>query len=79
MKIKTPNGLFIRHNTIEKNRQSIWFFHGFADSGLAYKEVFDSSLSTEFNLYVVDLPGFGASPINNDYISLRNRRTCSRK
>lgn len=71
MKIKILDGLFVRHNKLEENRQSIWFLHGFADSGLAYKEVFDSTLSTEFNLYVVDLPGFGASPINNDYISIK--------
>lgn len=71
MKIKILDGLFIRHNQIEKNRQSIWFLHGFADSGLAYKEVFDSSLSIEFNLYVVDLPGFGASPMNSEYTSIK--------
>lgn len=71
MKIKILDGLFIRHNQIEKNRQSIWFLHGFADSGLAYKEVFDSSLSTEFNLYVVDLPGFGVSPMNSEYTSIK--------
>lgn len=73
MKIKTLKGLFIRHNEIRENRQSIWFLHGFADSGLAYKEVFDSNLSTEFNLYVADLPGFGVSPLNKDYMSIKEQ------
>ncbi|MBO6879437.1 alpha/beta fold hydrolase [Winogradskyella sp.] len=71
MKIKILGDLFIRHNEIDKNRESIWFLHGFADSGLAYMEVFDSSLSIEFNLYVVDLPGFGVSPVNIDYLSIK--------
>ena len=73
LQIKILGGLFIRHNKIKNNQQSIWFLHGFADSGLAYKEVFDSSLSNEFNIYVVDLPGFGVSPINTDCISIREQ------
>ncbi|WP_109300001.1 alpha/beta fold hydrolase [Aquimarina sp. AU474] len=73
MNIKILDQLFIRHNEIDKNRQSIWFLHGFADSGLAYKEVFDSKISNEFNLYVVDLPGYGVSPINNEYLSIKEQ------
>ena len=71
MKIKILQQLFIRHNEIAPKRQSIWFFHGFADSGLAYQEVFDSPLNQEFNLYVVDLPGFGASPVNPEISSMK--------
>ena len=58
MNIKILNKLFIRTNQIKDDRQSIWFLHGFADSGLAYKEVFGSPLNEEFNIYVIDLPGF---------------------
>ena len=73
MKIKIHDNLFIRHNEIDNNRQSIWFLHGFADSGLAYQEVFTSNIATDFNIYVVDLPGFGSSPINNDFISIKEQ------
>lgn len=73
MKIKINNGIFIRHNEIDKTKESIWFLHGFADSGLAYKEVFNSILSADFNLFVVDLPGFGVSPINNECISIKQQ------
>jgi pimeloyl-ACP methyl ester carboxylesterase len=40
---------------------------------LAYKEVFESSLSEEFNIYIIDLPGFGVSPINSEYISIKDQ------
>jgi len=72
-KIKTLNQIFIRHNEIDNSRQSIWFLHGFADSGLAYKEVFESILNNNFNIYVVDLPGFGVSPVNPNYHSIKEQ------
>ncbi|MBN1573420.1 MAG: alpha/beta fold hydrolase [Deltaproteobacteria bacterium] len=40
----------------------VWFIHGFGESGLSFAEAFDSPLTERFNLYVPDLPGFGASP-----------------
>ncbi|WP_435623579.1 alpha/beta fold hydrolase [Flagellimonas sp.] len=73
MNIQILSNLFIRTNHIKSERQSIWFLHGFADSGLAYKEVFDSPLNDNFNLYVIDLPGFGVSPINSDYVSIKEQ------
>ena len=71
MTIRIQQKLFIRTNQIEDKKQSIWFLHGFGDSGLAYKEVFESTLNKEFNIYIVDLPGFGVSPINPDFISIK--------
>lgn len=73
MKIKILHQVFIRYNEINASKPSIWFLHGFADSGLAYKEVFDSPLLQDFNIYVVDLPGFGVSPIQPDYLSIREQ------
>ncbi len=73
MQIQIRHQLFIRTNQINRERQSIWFLHGFADSGLVYREVFESSLAGEFNLYVVDLPGFGVSPINQAHLSIREQ------
>ena len=73
VKIKVIKNIFIRHNEIQDSRQSIWFLHGFADSGLAYREVFLSPICDELNVYVVDLPGFGVSPINPNCISMREQ------
>ncbi|MEM9647910.1 MAG: alpha/beta fold hydrolase [Bacteroidota bacterium] len=70
MKIKVLHGFFIRHNQIDFSRQSIWCIHGFADSGLAYREVFESPLCDDFNIYVVDMPGFGSSPLQRKYPSI---------
>jgi len=49
---------------------ALWFVHGFADSGLAFREVLESHLSDGFGLYAPDLPGFGASPPRNDIRTL---------
>jgi len=73
MKTKIIDGIFIRHNETDNTKQSIWFIHGFADSGLAYREVFDSNLVSDFNLYVADLPGFGVSPLNSKYLSMKDQ------
>lgn len=73
MQIQIRHQLFIRTNQITPDRQSIWFLHGFADSSLVYREVFESSLAGEFNIYVVDLPGFGVSPINQTYLSIKEQ------
>lgn len=71
MKIQVRNNVFIRTNDLKSNRHSIWFLHGFGDSGLAYKEVFNSPINQDFNIYIVDLPGFGASPINPNFRSIK--------
>jgi len=73
MEIQIQHKVFMRTNQITSDRQSIWFLHGFADSGLAYKEVFTSPLNEGFNIYVIDLPGFGVSPIHSDYISIKEQ------
>lgn len=70
MHIKISHQVFIRHNDLLPKRDSIWFFHGFGDSGLAYREVFQSVLAPEYNLYVVDCPGFGASPPQKAFSTL---------
>ena len=56
------NGLFFTMSTTKHTSTNIWLIHGFGDSGKAYQEVFDSALANHYNLYGVDMPGFGASP-----------------
>ena len=73
MNIQVLKNVFIRTNLLKNGRQSIWFLHGFADSGLAYREVFESPLNEAFNLYVLDLPGFGVSPLNPEYLSIKEQ------
>lgn len=73
MNIRILSDLFVRTNQVKVNRQSIWFLHGFADSGLAYKEVFESPLDEFFNIYIIDLPGFGVTPVNADCISIKEQ------
>ena len=73
MDIKIQQNVFMRTNQIRNDRQSVWFLHGFADSGLAYKEVFSSPLSKEFNIYVLDMPGFGVSPVHPDFVSIKEQ------
>lgn len=73
MQIQIRHQLFIRTNELESERQSIWFLHGFGDSGLAYKEVFNSPINKDLNIYVIDLPGFGVSPLNSAYPSIKEQ------
>ena len=73
MPITVRENIFIRTNNHVENRSSIWFIHGFADSGLAYKKVFESDLAEKYNLYLIDLPGFGVSPINPSYLTIKEQ------
>lgn len=73
MQIRIKHNLFIRTNELKSERQSIWFLHAFGDSGLAYKEVFESPIVDELNVFVLDLPGFGASPMNNNFLSIKEQ------
>lgn len=66
MDIIVKNGVLIRRERQEGNRADIWFVHGFGESGLSFREVFESDLYKNFNLYVVDLPGFGVSPFQEE-------------
>ncbi|MEO1049584.1 MAG: alpha/beta hydrolase [Bacteroidota bacterium] len=62
MEIEIIQKTFLRTSRIEHPIGHIWFIHPFGESGLCYKEAFHSRLVEKFNLYVPDLPGFGASP-----------------
>ncbi|MEM6800496.1 MAG: alpha/beta fold hydrolase [Bacteroidota bacterium] len=75
MNIFIRHNIFIRSNQIKRDRPSIWLLHGFGDSGLAYKEVFESPLNEQLNIYIPDLAGFGVSPIHPQYITLKEQAT----
>ena len=61
MRIDVVEGCLVR-SAGPASGTALWFLHGFSDSGLAFREVLESSLADEFGLYAPDLPGFGASP-----------------
>lgn len=62
MNILTHNNILLRSSIVAEAKGDIWFIHGFGESGLSFIEAFDSPLADKFNLYVPDMPGFGASP-----------------
>ena len=62
--------------TVSKTSEAkaqIWFIHGFGDSGKTYSEVFGSKLVQDYDLYVVDMPGFGSSPYNSSITSIKDQ------
>ncbi|MEO0895291.1 MAG: alpha/beta fold hydrolase [Bacteroidota bacterium] len=73
MHINIAEGVFIRHNQLDEQRDSIWLIHGFADSGLVYQESFQSKLAEHFNLFVPDMPGFGVSPLGTDHKDIKRQ------
>ena len=72
MQIKVINNVFLRTHTINKARGDIWFIHGYGESGFSFREAFSSKLAQKYNLFVLDFPGFGSSPLQPDTASLEN-------
>lgn len=70
--IITLNNIFIRNSTTQNSKGDVWFFHGFGESGLSFIEAFSSPLRNNFNIYIPDFPGFGASPLQTSTVSLEN-------
>ena len=62
MEIKIIDKTFFRIHKNEEAIGDIWFIHPFGESGLCYIEAFKSKLIEAYNLFIPDLPGFGASP-----------------
>ncbi len=70
LKIRCIEDVFIKYSqSIQAAKADIWFIHGFGESGLSFIESFSSKLSLNYNMYVLDLPGFGASPLQEQYVS----------
>jgi len=59
--IEVVNGMLVRR-VGRAGGQKLLCLHGFADSGLAFLPFSDTALSDCFDLVLIDLPGFGASP-----------------
>lgn len=68
----SKNILITTSKALEAKAQ-VWFIHGFGDSGKTYSEVFESDLAHNYDLYVVDMPGFGSSPRNSSVTSIKDQ------
>ena len=62
MEIKIIEKTFCRIHENKEAIGDIWFIHPFGESGLCYIEAFKSKLIETHNLFIPDLPGFGATP-----------------
>ncbi len=71
MKIAIKNGAFLRLSETAAAKADIWFIHGFGASGDAFREALASPLAAQYNLYIPDLPGCGASPPAAEPLSMR--------
>lgn len=59
--IEIVDGVFLRRSGARDGGKLVCL-HAFADSGLTFTPLFGSRLDDTFELILVDLPGFGASP-----------------
>jgi pimeloyl-ACP methyl ester carboxylesterase len=55
--------LFFRHSEVHKSRPVLLFIHGLGESGLCFKEAFESKVRNEYSLVVPDMMGYGRSSI----------------
>ncbi len=62
MQIEVIDEIFFRLSRTESAEADVWLLHAFGESGLSYREVFDSELVAQHNVFVPDLPGFGVTP-----------------
>lgn len=59
--IEVVNGILVRRLGLGAGKKLLCL-HGFADNGLAFLPLCETALPNYFELVLVDLPGFGASP-----------------
>lgn len=69
MNLAVVNGLLIRAAGPPAGH-TLLFIHAFADSGLSFAPLFDTPLAERFRLVAVDLAGFGASPRQDDVLTI---------
>ena len=61
--------LFVRHSELHRSRSVLLFVHGLGESGLCFKEAFDSRDMNEYSIVVPDMMGYGrsSSTASGDY------------
>ena len=63
MQIRVIDNVFCRVSIRPNTTGDIWFFHGFGSFSGSFETAFTSILVNQFNLYAIDFPGFGVSPL----------------
>lgn len=69
MDIALADGMLIR-TAGPRSGRTLLFIHALADCGLAFTPLFETALADSFRLIAVDLPGFGASPLRHDVLTI---------
>ena len=57
----------IKRSKIDKSYKDLWIVHGLGENSEYFHDVFTSELSKYFNIYIVDLPGYGNTPYLTKY------------
>lgn len=76
MQIEIQQEVFLRSSRTKESNGDIWFIHPFGESGLCYKEAFESILVKGFNLFVPDLPGCGVTPNHGQLKTMDEHTSC---
>jgi len=53
--------LFVRHRDLQRSRPVLLFIHGLGESGLCFKEAFESAFMKGFRIVAPDMMGYGRS------------------
>ncbi|QSF13513.1 alpha/beta fold hydrolase [Mycoplasma sp. Mirounga ES2805-ORL] len=65
------NIVYIKNKEADSNEKpNVIFLHGYGDSSVRAKRLFINESKNAFNIYGIDLPGFGESTCNNNPISI---------
>jgi pimeloyl-ACP methyl ester carboxylesterase len=65
--------MFIHQHFSEKAKYKLWLIPGYAESHVCFDSVYTTPIAKHANIYAIDLPGFGNSPlINTSYEQVIN-------
>lgn len=68
--ITVKKNIYIKYHKCLNSKATLWFLHGLGESSLSFKEAFSSNLNNFADFYIPDLPGFGATPIQDFGVTL---------
>jgi pimeloyl-ACP methyl ester carboxylesterase len=72
MELKFFNNSIIRCKQVDSANADIFIIHGFGESGLSFSNALDSTLANQNNIWITDLPGFGASPYQCNFTTIED-------
>ena len=72
IELRVIHNVLVRQCLATDATGSVWFIHAFGESGQSFENMLTSKLGDRYNLYVPDFPGFGASPLQPQRISLED-------